>query len=269
MLIVYFRLFKQNHFPPTIERSRYSDPSYYHQYQYDNMSYQQDKYDLSRTIGRRYTEPLKSDSIADEPDSKNVKRIIVSRNSSHDEKSSKKSSWSEDSGKTTSTVNLTQSNQTLKNNNSDMDKQYDWNGMPMDIVVKIERPHFRCPNTNKSSLLKKLSDSSYVKQEECNDHPHSASVQYTGEELRSQLPWSYFGAPTDVIKPKKSFIELRDDEDLPPVPVPDYTMNISRKNHRHAPKIEQNIGDRKFLPAKKFVNPKRGSTSTYDQNSRK
>lgn len=220
------------------------------------MSYQQDKYDLSRTIGRRYIEPLKSDSI-DEPDNKNVKRILVSRNSSHEEKSSKKSSWSEDSGKTTSTVNLTQPNQTLKDS-SDMDKEYDWNGMPMDIVVKIERPHFRCPNTNKPSLLKKLSDSSFVRPDDYDNHHHSASVQYTGEELRSQLPWSYFGAPKDVIKPKKSFVELRDDEDLPPVPVPDYTMNISRKDHRHSQKTERHMGDRKSLPAKKFINPKRG-----------
>lgn len=231
------------------------------------MSYQQDKYDLSRTIGRRYIEPLKSDST-DEPDDKNVKRIIVSRNSSPEEKSSKKSSWSEDSGKTTSTVHLTQSKQTLKDS-LDMDKQYDWNGMPMDIVVKIERPHFRCPNTNKSSLLKKLSDSSYVKPEVYDDHHHSASVQYTGEELRSQLPWSYFGASKDVIKPKKSFLELRDDEDLPPVPVPDYTMNISRKDHRQSQKNERNIGNRKSLPAKTFLNPQRGSASTNDQDSRK
>lgn len=223
------------------------------------MSYQQDKYDLSRTIGRRYMEPLKDGTI-DEPDNRNVKRIIVSRNSSNEEKSS----WSEDSGRTTSTVNLTQANQKLKNS-SDVDGQYDWKGMPMDIVVKIERPHFRCPNANKSSLLKKLSDSSYVKPEDGDDHHHSASVQYTGEELRSQLPWSYFGAPTDVIKPKKSFVELRDDEDLPPVPVPDYTMNISRKDHRQSQKNERNPS----LPAKKFINPQRGSTSTHDRDSRK
>lgn len=227
------------------------------------MSYQQDKYDLGRTIGRRYIEPLKTESI-DEPDNNNVKRIIVSRNSSNgDQKSSKKSSWSEDSGNTTSTVNLAQANQILNVGSID-NKQYNWKEMPTDTVLKIERPHFRLPN--KPSLLKKLSDSSYVMPD--GSTQHTPPVQYAGEELRSQLPWSYFGARSDAIKPKKSFIELRDDEDLPPVPVPDYTMNFSRKDRRsqHSERDGNATGERKPLPAKKFINPKRGKT--YDQDSR-
>lgn len=197
------------------------------------MSYQQDKHDPDRTIGRRYLEPLKGESV-DEPDSH--KRSAISRNSSNEHK---KSSWSDDSGHSNSTVHLTQSNIT-PSTSKNTDKSYNWRQMPTDAVLKIERPHFRLPH--KPSLLKKLSDSSYVVPDE---QPHPAPAQYTGEELRSQLPWSYFSARSDVIKPKKSFNELRYDEDLPPVPVPDYPSND---------------GERRSMPAKKFINPQKSST---------
>ena len=49
------------------------------------------------------------------------------------------------------------------------------------------------------------------------------------EELRGQLPWSYFKARDDV--PKRAFTELKEDEDLPPVPIPDYTLHFP-KNRR-------------------------------------
>lgn len=218
------------------------------------MSYQQDKYDLSRSIGRRYVEPLKGETI-DEPDS-NVKRIVVSRNSSHDDnKSSKKSSWSDDSNNSASTVHLSYAHNnpvTSHSHNINSNQTVtSWRHMPTDAVLKIERPRFILPN--KPSLLKKLSDSSHIPLEE----PHP-SVQYTGDELRSQLPWSYFDARSDIIKPKKSFNDLRDDEVAPPVPVPDYTMYLPRKN--------QSVGERKSMPAKKFINPKRGPSN--EQESR-
>lgn len=223
------------------------------------MSYQQDKYDLGRTIGRRYIEPLKGESI-DEPDSHN-KRRVISRNSSNEDKSSKKSSWSEDSGHSTSTVHLTHANMPHNSNASKMNdaKSFNWREMPSDAVLKIERPHFRLPH--KSSLLKKLSDSSYVVQSSPDEPQHPHTIQYTGEELRSQLPWSYFGARSDVIKPKKSFIELRDDEDLPPVPVPDYTMKFAQKDRP----INSNK-ERRSTPAKKFINPKKGTTQELDRS---
>jgi hypothetical protein len=53
----------------------------------------------------------------------------------------------------------------------------------------------------------------------------SSSVK---EELRGQLPWSYFKARDDVPNKKKAFNELTEDEDLPPVPVPDYTLHFSK-----------------------------------------
>lgn len=46
------------------------------------------------------------------------------------------------------------------------------------------------------------------------------------EELRGQLPWSYFKARDDV--PKRAFTELKEDEELPPVPIPDYTLHFPK-----------------------------------------
>lgn len=46
------------------------------------------------------------------------------------------------------------------------------------------------------------------------------------EELRGQLPWSYFKPRDDV--PKNSFKELNEDEELPSVPVPDYTLHFPK-----------------------------------------
>lgn len=245
--------FQQNNFPPTGQHSRYSDPSHYHRFQYDNISFQQDKYDLGKTIGRRYVEPLKNESI-DEPDA-NVKRNMVSRMSSHDDKSSKRSNWSEGSGHSNSTVHLTHqpsSANPATNANTD---QFNWTDMPMDRVLRIESPHFRLPS--KPSLLKKLSDSSYVASGESQQ---PTSQPHASDELRSQLPWSYFGARGNG--PRKSFVELREDEELPPVPVPDYTMNLSRmKDGRPV------NGDRKSAaPPKKFINPKRGTANELDSS---
>lgn len=53
----------------------------------------------------------------------------------------------------------------------------------------------------------------------------NSSVTGQGE-LRGQLPWSYFKARDDV--PKKAFYELKEDEELPPVPVPDYTLHFPK-----------------------------------------
>lgn len=244
---------EQNHFPPTAQHSRYSDPSHYHRFQYDNISFQQDKYDLGKTIGRRYVEPLKGESI-DEPDAANVKRNMASRMSSADDKSSKRSHWSDDSGHTNSTVHLAHQ----PAHATGPDEPFNWRDMPADRVLRIERPHFRLPS--KPSLLKRLSDSSYVAS--TSESTPVATVPHTSDELRSQLPWSYFGAGANV--PRKS-LQLREDEELPPVPVPDYTMNLSRTKGGHG---QQPNGDRRSAaPPKKFINPKRG-TSTEGDSSR-
>lgn len=47
------------------------------------------------------------------------------------------------------------------------------------------------------------------------------------QELRmNQLPFSYF-APSNGA-PKKAFSNLAEDEDLPPVPIPDYTLHFPK-----------------------------------------
>lgn len=81
-------------------------------------------------------------------------------------------------------------------------------------------------------------------EERSNDQPESrnsgakvdrtSSTHRAPEELRGQLPWSYFKARDDV--PKKAFTELTEEEDLPAVPVPDYTLHFP-KNRR------QNMSD--------------------------
>lgn len=74
------------------------------------------------------------------------------------------------------------------------------------------------------------------------------------------MPWSYFSR-TDIVKPKKSFVELRDDEDLPPVPVPDYTMKFPQKE-----RSTSGSESRRPLPSKKFINPKKGSNGEQDKS---
>lgn len=57
------------------------------------------------------------------------------------------------------------------------------------------------------------------------------SSMHGPEELRGQLPWSYFKPRDDV--PKKAFTELKEDEELPSVPVPDYTLHFPKSKRVH------------------------------------
>lgn len=69
------------------------------------------------------------------------------------------------------------------------------------------------------------------------------------EELRGQLPWSYFKARDDI--PKKAFTDLNEDEELPRVPIPDYTLHFPKAKRIN---LSDSDGD--------------GSWSRYDQNQR-
>lgn len=248
------------------ERSRYSDPSFYHQYQYDNMSYQKDRNELAAPIGQRYTEPLKDKS--DEPNKK-FKRDKKNPHSSNEEKSSKKSSASDNSQNSISTMHLSNIGQTNggrdKNGNGiGSDRRSSWRDMTTE-ELKIDRPHFRLPN--KPSLLKKLSDSSYVETAETN----VATAPYAGDVLRSQMPWSYFHGRQDsndvtastsaLRRSKQAFAGLREDEDHPPVPVPDYTFNARKERN-----LLMNSG-RRGTPPKKFINPQRSTQFRRDNNN--
>lgn len=52
------------------------------------------------------------------------------------------------------------------------------------------------------------------------------SYQTPPDELRSQLPWSYFVDRDEMSMPQRQRV---DDEPLPPVPVPDYTLHFPRR----------------------------------------
>lgn len=60
------------------------------------------------------------------------------------------------------------------------------------------------------------------------DRSDRNSSQIPPDELRSQLPWSYTSNPEELSKPRRNFVALREDEDLPPVPVPDYTLHFPK-----------------------------------------
>lgn len=66
--------------------------------------------------------------------------------------------------------------------------------------------------------------------QERDEELHSRQTISPPDELRSQLPWSYIQSWEEVKGPKKAFNELRDDEELPPVPVPDYTLHFPKKD---------------------------------------
>jgi hypothetical protein len=55
----------------------------------------------------------------------------------------------------------------------------------------------------------------------------SSSQLNAPDELRSQLPWSYFKPRDDV--PKKAFNNLEEADELPAVPIPDYTLHFPPK----------------------------------------
>jgi hypothetical protein len=111
------------------------------------------------------------------------------------------------------------------------------------------------PTQNRNSM------SPAIVEERRNDRPESrnsgikvdrtSSSVHAPDELRGQLPWSYFKARDDV--PKKAFTELKEDEELPRVPVPDYTLHFPK--NRRANLSSDSDGD--------------GSWSRYDQREQR
>lgn len=88
--------------------------------------------------------------------------------------------------------------------------------------LSIERPHLN--GSRSSKVPSELSN-------ETSSKPR-ADVRHSNPpaELRGQLPWSYFKSRDDVTGPRKTFTQLREDEDVPPVPVPDYTLHFPKKD---------------------------------------
>lgn len=111
--------------------------------------------------------------------------------------------------------------------------------------ITIDRPHLRSssgqsrpavpPKPNRDSSVSPNPDTA-------RNSNQIAAAAPPPEELRGQLPWSYFKSPSDITGPKRTFTHLRDDEDLPAVPVPDYTLHFPRKDRPVANSSEDNGG---------------------------
>lgn len=102
--------------------------------------------------------------------------------------------------------------------------------------ITIDRPHLRVSSPpNRPDRPKKLKPSTTLSTEDVAQQAPRSSVVKSTDELRSQLPWSYFKSREDISGPRKTFQNLRVDEDLPPVPVPDYTLHFPRKDR--TPKV--------------------------------
>lgn len=105
--------------------------------------------------------------------------------------------------------------------------------------LSIDRPHLS--SSKPSKLPKTISELSNEVSKPRPDSRHSAH-NHPPAELRGQLPWSYFTSRDDVSGPKKTFTQLREDEDVPPVPVPDYTLHFPKKDRPRTSSVTTDDG---------------------------
>ncbi|KAG4066379.1 hypothetical protein HA402_000603 [Bradysia odoriphaga] len=99
--------------------------------------------------------------------------------------------------------------------------------------LSIDRPHL---NGSKSSKLPHEVSNEPAKPRADLRHSNPPA------ELRGQLPWSYFKSRDDVSGPRKTFTQLREDEDVPPVPVPDYTLHFPKKDRPRTSSVTTDDG---------------------------
>ncbi|KAJ6642468.1 hypothetical protein Bhyg_07419 [Pseudolycoriella hygida] len=103
--------------------------------------------------------------------------------------------------------------------------------------LSIERPHLNSSKPSKLSDTIKETNNDVTKLR--TDSRHSVNPP---AELRGQLPWSYFKSRDDVTGPRKTFTQLREDEDAPPVPVPDYTLHFPKKDRPRTSSVNTDDG---------------------------
>jgi len=113
--------------------------------------------------------------------------------------------------------------------------------------VKKERPPVppKPYNPNRISMQPQPSHHEDRVVERTDSRNSAAKVDRTSSvnnELRSQLPWSYFKARDDI--PKKAFKEHEEDGDLPPVPIPDYTIHFPKAKRANLSDSDDNSWSR-------------------------
>uniref|UniRef100_A0A1L8D9T8 Uncharacterized protein n=1 Tax=Nyssomyia neivai TaxID=330878 RepID=A0A1L8D9T8_9DIPT len=187
-------------------RSRYDDINP-HPYQYDNHTYQSENQLVSAlkpqpivTTERRFLEPLKG---------------------------------GESDGSLSSRASPSRSNESPENTRDSMYVGY------AKIAPSDIRRQQRAEEQNPINLRHTKHGGSMYREEQPQvkktySDANRFSQQVPPEELRSQLPWSYFQSRHEVKRPRKNQ-ENNSDEIPPPVPVPDYTLHFPKKGRPGPP----------------------------------
>lgn len=205
------------------EINRYNDPAQY-QYQYDNPQYQEeDNIEQNRqhnyypaVIERRYLEPLKGGGggSSTHSDDESINNNKILKNIDAQQKDAYRKS-------------LTPTNQeyiAIYDNRSNTPST----ALPIDDVRHhVNGEHRPRSRPLQSAVIKQVTDQ--VKRDEQLKRIEQRNNN-TPEGIRNQLPWSYFQSPDNASgPPKKNYNNLKYDEVLPPVPVPDYTLHFPKK----------------------------------------
>lgn len=157
---------------------------------------------------------------------------------------------------TTSDGNVVRSVEPLKDENVSERQQQHTRVRVLPAVAEINRSSSeikqRPPvppkpyNPNRISMQPSINDDRLERSDSRNSAAKIDRTSSMNNELRGQLPWSYFKARDDI--PKKSFNELDENEEIPPVPIPDYTLHFPKTKRTN---LSDSDGD--------------GSWSRYDQ----
>lgn len=205
-------------YPPHIARansdtSRYSDPVAHQQ---TNIpEYNRPSQIVYPMTGRRRLEPLKGRESPEHEDGMGARENT---------KNSKLEN-----------VYLSQDKQNQKPNSIE---KLSYLGEYEEKRLSIERPHL---TSSKSSILSNPNNE--LSKESTKPRTDSRqSFNNPPAELRGQLPWSYFKSRDDVSGPRKTFTQLREDEDTPPVPVPDYTLHFPKKDRPRTSSVTTDDG---------------------------
>lgn len=247
------------------EISRYNDPSLTNQYQYDNNGFaaeqihQQQQQQVQQQIPpnqryvasggnyvfvseKRFLEPLKGGGIAPRSDDgmSGMSRLSNARSlDSVDDASRASSNIGTRSHTSDRTIDYENELATPIERLSYLsgDSMFDNNNNRRSQGARPQEP----PAVPvKPSMIKQLVQQQqqlqtqhqhpqYMRQHQQirEEEPYArTSYQTPPDELRSQLPWSYFQDRDEMTRPQK---QRSDEADLPPVPVPDYTLHFPKK----------------------------------------